>query len=62
MVGAVALAVGLSGSILTFREEIERSLYEPRVEARPQTASLEHVLARATAIEPGEANLVDRLP
>jgi uncharacterized iron-regulated membrane protein len=31
VVGLVAAAVGLSGSVLTFREEIEHALYRPRV-------------------------------
>ncbi len=51
IVGVVALAVGLSGSILTFREEIEHAFYEPRVEARPEGASLSAALANAAALD-----------
>lgn len=52
VVGLVALAVGLSGSILVFREEIEHALYEPRVEAGPGGASLATALANARAVDP----------
>lgn len=62
VVGVVAMAVGLSGSILTFREEIERALYEPRVEAGPGTVPLALAMARATVIEPTRRVSVIVLP
>lgn len=51
-VGVVAMAVGISGSILTFREEIEHALYEPKV--MPQAASLpvRDLYEKARAVEP----------
>ncbi len=52
VVGFVALAVGLSGSILTFREEIEHALYEPRIEPGSRTATLAEALAKAGAVDP----------
>jgi uncharacterized iron-regulated membrane protein len=51
-VGLVAAAVGLSGSALTFREEIERALYRPRVAPQAVSASLQTSYAKALAIEP----------
>lgn len=62
VIGVVALAVGLSGSILTFREEIERALYEPRVEARSGTASLSQALTSARAVDPARRVSVIVLP
>lgn len=51
-VGLVAAAVGLSGSALTFREEIERALYRPGVALQASSASLQTSYAKALAIEP----------
>lgn len=52
VVGVVAMAVGLSGSILTFRAEIESALYEPRVEEGAGTAALSQAMAKVAAVDP----------
>jgi uncharacterized iron-regulated membrane protein len=51
VIGLVAAAVGLSGSILTFREEIERAFYEPRVAPQTTTVPLQSAYAKAQAVE-----------
>jgi uncharacterized iron-regulated membrane protein len=50
--GLIASAVGVSGSILTFREEIERALYEPAVTRGGAVAPLQPAYERALAFEP----------
>ena len=51
VIGLVAAAVGLSGSILTFREEIEHAFYEPSVAAQSAAVPLQTAYAKAQAIE-----------
>jgi len=50
--GLFAIAVGLSGSALVFRPELERALYEPRVVAGAAALPLETMRARAAEVEP----------
>lgn len=47
-----AAAVGLSGSALVFREEIEHAIYEPRVSPGPARVPLDTLLATAAGVEP----------
>ena len=50
--GVFAVAVGLSGSALVFRDELERGFYEPRVVPGSAYLPLETLRADATAVEP----------
>ncbi len=50
-VGLVVLAVGLSGSVLTFREEIEHALYSPKITSQSASVSLQTAYAKAAAVE-----------
>lgn len=52
LAGAIALAVGLSGSILTFRAAIEHALYEPKVVPQGTRAPMQSIYAQVKAIEP----------
>lgn len=47
-----AAAVGVSGSVLVFREEIEHAVYEPRITRGSGTASLDTLFQAAAAVEP----------
>jgi uncharacterized iron-regulated membrane protein len=49
-IGLAAAAVGVSGSILTFREEIERALYEPRISGQGTPAPVQAAYAQAMAM------------
>ena len=49
VVGLIATAVGLTGSLLTFREEIEHALYQPRVTPQAQPVTLQTSCAQANA-------------
>ena len=51
-VGVVAMAVGISGSILTFREEIERALYEPEVAPQAAALPVRDLYEKARTVEP----------
>lgn len=50
--GLFAIAVGLSGSALVFRPELEQALYEPRIGAGTTMLPLEALRARAAEVEP----------
>ena len=50
--GLFAIAVGLSGSALVFRPELERALYEPRVVPGPTALPLETLRERAAEEDP----------
>ena len=50
--GVFAVAVGLSGSALVFRDELERGFYEPRVVPGSFYLPLETLRADVTAVEP----------
>ena len=50
--GLLAGVVGLSGSALVFREEIEHAIYEPRVAPGATVLPLESLLATAATVEP----------
>ena len=52
-VGLVLLAVGVSGSALIFRPELEEALYLPRVAASGATAPVAGILADVAARYPG---------
>ncbi len=54
IVGLVASAVGISGSILTFREEIEHALYQPTIEVANQSANTQTSYAKALAMSEAE--------
>lgn len=47
-----AAAVGVSGSVLVFREEIEHAVYEPRITKGSGTISLDALFQAASAVEP----------
>ena len=51
-VGLFAMAVGLSGSVLTFREDIEHAFYEPAVTPSATSARLAVAVAQASKVEP----------
>ena len=51
VIGLVAAAVGLSGSLLTFREEIENTFYEPSVAPQTTTVSWQTAYAKAQSVE-----------
>ena len=51
-VGLIVAAVGLSGSVLTFREEIEHALYRPTVAPQSSSVSLQTAYAKALSVEP----------
>jgi len=57
-----ATAVGISGSALVFREEIEHAIYEPRVSPGPARVPLEALLATAAAVEPARRVSMAVLP
>lgn len=57
-----ATAVGLSGSALVFREEIEHAIYEPRVPPGPARLPLDTLLATAAAVEPARRVSMAVLP
>ena len=57
-----ATAVGLSGSALVFREEIEHAIYEPRVSPGPSRVPLDTLLATAAAVEPARRVSMAVLP
>jgi uncharacterized iron-regulated membrane protein len=50
--GLIAVVVGLSGSVLTFREEIEHALYVPKVAPQTATIPIKETYAKAVAMEP----------
>lgn len=50
--GLFAAAVGLSGSALVFREEIEHAIYEPIVRVEEARTPLDALFQAATAVEP----------
>lgn len=50
--GLIAVAVGLSGSILTFREEIEHALYQPNVAPQATSVPVKEAYTKAAALEP----------
>ena len=54
IIGLVVSAVGISGSILTFREEIEHALYQPTVFASSPATSLQTSYEKASAISEAE--------
>jgi uncharacterized iron-regulated membrane protein len=47
-----AAAVGVSGSALVFREEIEHVVYEPRIAPGSSTVPLDTLFQAAAAVEP----------
>ncbi len=50
--GLFAAAVGLSGSALVFREEIEHAFYEPKISPGPVPVPLAALLDKAAAVDP----------
>lgn len=50
--GVFATAVGLSGSALVFREEMEHAIYEPRVSPAATILPLATLLATAAGVDP----------
>ncbi len=55
--GLVAAAVGISGSILTFRAELEHALYTPRVTPQTTPVALGAAYAKAAAVEPEQRRI-----
>jgi uncharacterized iron-regulated membrane protein len=60
--GFVAVALGVSGTVLVFREEIERALYEPRVAPSTVRGSVSTAAARASALHPDRRLALAILP
>ena len=50
--GLFAAAVGLSGSALVFREEIEHAFYEPRIEPAQAAVPFAALMEKAAALDP----------
>ena len=50
--GLFAVAVGLSGSALVFREEIEHALYEPRIEPAQAAVPFAALMEKAATLDP----------
>ena len=50
--GLFAVAVGLSGSALVFREEIEHAVYEPRIPPGEAVAPMAVLVEKARAVDP----------
>ncbi len=57
IVGLIAVAVGLSGSVLTFREEIEHALYQPKVAPQTTSVPVKEAYAKAAAMEPDKRRI-----